>query len=404
MKVAILSDSVIGLTGYADQSRQLALGLLKRGFQVVSIGGSLNPGEQAYMFQGVIEYPVKFYGDTHSIRQIINHERPNVLLVNTDPRHAVHVFRLENEIRKICPLIFWHLWDAEPYPSFNEGFYDSCDKIVCGSKFVHDLLIENYYDKEKVTYIPMGVNTDVFKPLPLPERNQFKLEAEKGLGKPLGFTIGYVGRGIPRKRLLNMITILNEFAKDKDEPISLMLRTDPQDPEGVNLYEALKTFHPFTEKGNVVFVVPAESSDDHLNKIYNLFDVNLNISSAEGFCLPVVQSAAAEIPSIVSQTGGTKYTVTTDTGWSIPPLVKNIAYFNSPCPWIYDYFVSDEQVTSVLNEVYANQQQLKIKGQTARQFVTENYNITNTINQFENLFTKLSIEWDPTPHYYLEKV
>ena len=45
----------------------------------------------------------------------------------------------ENEIRSLMPMLYYHVWDNYPYPTFNKVFYDSNDKIITISKVTDDI-------------------------------------------------------------------------------------------------------------------------------------------------------------------------------------------------------------------------------------------------------------------------
>jgi len=63
---------------------------------------------------------------------------------------------MDNEIRRVCPLVFYHLWDDEPFPKFNIPYYNSCDHIIAGSKFTWNLLTNNDTPENMLSYAPIG--------------------------------------------------------------------------------------------------------------------------------------------------------------------------------------------------------------------------------------------------------
>jgi hypothetical protein len=48
-------------------------------------------------------YPVDGYGDPDLIRQLIDIEKPDAIMLITDPRYFEWLFMIENEIRKTNP-------------------------------------------------------------------------------------------------------------------------------------------------------------------------------------------------------------------------------------------------------------------------------------------------------------
>jgi hypothetical protein len=54
-------------------------------------------------------YPVDGYGNIELVRQLIKIEKPDAIMLITDPRYFMWLFNAENEIRKkylLCILIF----------------------------------------------------------------------------------------------------------------------------------------------------------------------------------------------------------------------------------------------------------------------------------------------------------
>ena len=82
----------------------------------------------------VFLYPTDGYGNPDLLREIIKIEKPDALLLVTDPRYFVWVFEMENEIRKKMPICYLNIWDSLVSPSFNREFYESCDLIMGISK------------------------------------------------------------------------------------------------------------------------------------------------------------------------------------------------------------------------------------------------------------------------------
>ena len=82
----------------------------------------------------------------------------------TDPRFWGWLWAIEHEIRPLCPMIYYHVWDNYPLPTYNRSAYLSNDQIVTISKVTDDIVKQVAPEVER-TYLPHAVNTDVFKPL-----------------------------------------------------------------------------------------------------------------------------------------------------------------------------------------------------------------------------------------------
>ena len=49
-------------------------------------------------------YPTDGYGNTNMLRSVIASEKPDAILLITDPRYFLYIFNMEQEIRKQIPI------------------------------------------------------------------------------------------------------------------------------------------------------------------------------------------------------------------------------------------------------------------------------------------------------------
>ena len=97
------------------------------------------------------------------IRSLIRNEKPDILWFMTDPRFWGWLWAIEDEIRPLMPMVYYHVWDNYPYPKFNRPYYLSNDVIATISKVTDDLVGTVAPEVEK-HYMPHTVNTDLFMP------------------------------------------------------------------------------------------------------------------------------------------------------------------------------------------------------------------------------------------------
>ena len=401
MKILYLSDSPTIPTGYGKVGKDLLTGLRAKGHQIIILAGSINPGPfKAYPWNGMVLYSVYNYANINDIRFVLKEHKPDVMIINSDPRHLTHVFEIDNEIRNACPLVFYHLWDDQPFPKFNTIFYRSTDAIAAGSKFIYELLINNYKDTP-IFYAPMGVNTEVFKILPEETVSNFKKEIFKNQPQLVDFKfiVGYVGRNILRKRILDLYRIFSKFAKDKKD-VLLFLHSSPFDPEGTNLLYLRNTLYPDLP---VAVSEPRGQDDTFLTHLYNMFDISINIAYAEGFGLPLAESMACGTPCIAAETAGSGGIITEENGWLVKPKV--ISQFGSQqVPYIDQRFVSDEDVLEALEEAYSNKELLKDKASKCRQHIVDNYSSEKMVENIENVLKETVVSWKKYPQYTITTI
>ena len=87
----------------------------------------------------VILYPANEYGGVDMLRQIIKIEKPDAIMLITDPRYFIWLFSIENEIRKNIPIVYLSIWDSLPCPLYNLPYYESCDMLLGISKQTHNI-------------------------------------------------------------------------------------------------------------------------------------------------------------------------------------------------------------------------------------------------------------------------
>ena len=146
IKVLVLADSPLAPSGVAGQTRYMIEGLLKTGrYQFVNMGGAIRHPDytpirvEEYGDDWII-YPVDGYGTQDQLRSFIQSFKPDVVWIMTDPRFWGWLWQIENEIRSVCSLVYYHVWDNYPYPKFNRPYYLSNDLVATISKVSDDIV------------------------------------------------------------------------------------------------------------------------------------------------------------------------------------------------------------------------------------------------------------------------
>ena len=100
------------------------------------------------------------------------------------------------------------------------------------------------------------------------------------------------------------IMSFREFAygipKEKRDKTAFVLHTQPVDQNGTDLPAVVQEMCPDL---NIIFSTN-KLSNQHLNYLYNIADVTINLASNEGFGLGTCESLMAGTPIIVNVTGG----------------------------------------------------------------------------------------------------
>ena len=322
-KILLLSDDLRMTSGIANVSKQLVLGTVDK-YDWVQLGAAIKHPDQGKVFDlsesvqnetGVKDafvklYPSDGYGNPDVIRQLLMIEKPDAILHFTDPRYWIWLYEIEHEIRQTCPLFFYHIWDDLPDPKYNRDYYESCDWLGCISKQTYGIVKrvgnwdkETYWNKLEdwqVSYVPHGINSELYKPVDVPE--DFK---KRVLGdKDYEFILYWNNRNIRRKQPMDAMLAFDEFRQtlrpEQQDKVCMVMHTEPVQEHGTDLPRFVEHCMPDSE----VIFLPDKFSEQELNYLYNLADVTINLASNEGFGLATAESVMAGTPIIVNVTGG----------------------------------------------------------------------------------------------------
>jgi glycosyltransferase involved in cell wall biosynthesis len=322
-KILLLSDDLRMTSGIANVSKQLVLGTVDK-YDWVQLGAAIKHPEAGKILDlnesvreqtGVKDaevkiYPSDGYGNPDVIRQLLMREQPDAILHFTDPRYWIWLYEIEHEIRQTCPLFFYHIWDDLPDPKYNRNYYESCDWLGCISKQTYGIVKRvGTWDKEKhwdkladwqVSYVPHGINSDLYKPVDVPEDFKKSIFGDK----EYEFVLYWNNRNIRRKQPMDAMLAFDEFRKslseDKQDKVCMLMHTAPVEEHGTDLLTFIDHCMP---DSNVIFA-PNKYTEQELNYLYNLADVTINVASNEGFGLATAESVMAGTPIIVTVTGG----------------------------------------------------------------------------------------------------
>lgn len=412
IKILTISDHPLSPSGVGTQTKYFIAELIKTGkYQFISLGGALkhenyNPVKVEEFGDDWIIHPVDGYGSQDLIRSIVRTQKPDILWFMTDPRFYGWLWEIENEIRPHLPMVYYHVWDNFPYPTFNKAWYDSNDAVATISKLTSDI-VRTVSPNVKEQYIPHAVPTEIFNKIPDNERRKFRKE-QFGIGDN-DFLLFWNSRNARRKQSGSLMfwykDFLNEFReKYPDNKAILLMHTDPKDPNGQDLVAisdeiglSAGDFYLSTQK------LPPQ----HLSLIYNAADVTLGISDAEGFGLSTFESLACATPIIVTMTGGLQEQVTKlsevshastlernniepsfklyEHGIGIEPQSKAIIG-SQEVPFIYEDRINGKSVSEALMTMYelGNEEREKL-GLAGQKHVQDNYNFKKYANSWDNL-------------------
>lgn len=381
--------------------------------------------------------PSSGYGDPMMLRQVLKQEKPDALMIFTDPRYWIWLFQMEREIRQHIPIIYLNIWDDLPYPMYNRPFYKSCDGLFAISKQTYNInkvvLGENDSENRVVRYLPHGVSSE-FKPIEAgPELESFR-HVLFGTGVHPEFTLLYNARNIGRKRVSDIILAWRQFLKTVDKPNNtrLILHTDPVDNSGTDLVAVINSLIPKAWIDTIILTGARLTTKD-MNLLYNVSDGVILASSNEGWGLSLTEALLTAKMFIAPVTGGmqdqmrfenedgswidfTKSFPSNHTGlvkkhgnWCIPVPITSRACCGSPVtPYIYDDRCTIEDLAQAIQKLYQlgpeERKKFGKEGETWARGEEAGFTAKAMCRRFEEYVEDVFDKFKPRKRYDLTKV
>ena len=448
-KILLITDDIRLPSGVGHIGKEIVIHTSHR-YNWVQIGAGINHpelGKRLDLSQdtnktaqiedaSIILYPANGYGDPNFLRQILKIEKPDAIMMITDPRYFVWLFQIENEIRKQIPLIYLNIWDDYPAPYYNKAFYESCDALLGISKQtvnINKLVLGDKAKNKIIEYVPHGLNTDFFYPITNKDTNQEFQEFKKNLfkGKEYQFVLFFNSRNIRRKQIPDTILAYKLFVdnlpKSERDKVVLVLHTEPINEHGTDLLAVIETLVP--EEYNIIFT-PGKIDPRAMNYLYNIADVQILLTSNEGWGLSLTEAMLTGTPIIANVTGGMqdqmrfefedgtwidfdadfpsnhRGTYKKHGKWAFPVYPSNISIVGSPpTPYIFDDRCRWEDAADCIIEVYKlSKQEREIIGMEGYKWATSDEAGFTSKHQAQRFITytdKLFSTWKPREKYEL---
>jgi len=388
MKIQWVSDSVNIPTGYAQVTRNILYRLKKSGYDVEHIGFHHTLG-QPVPSNIPVNYPVnfpqhptgqnhweEFYGNKGTVEMYASHFKPDILSFLCDsfmikwvldkefskehPEGRIKFEKLREHAKKT---MFYFPFDSRDVYDKAKDVIELFDIRVAMAKWGQSVLSKVGVDSH---YIPHGVDTNVYRPIPPPIREA--LRKQNGFdGK---FVIGCVAKNQTRKMLPNLLQAYKNLL-DKHDDILLFMHCNPTDPQGWNLIDYCNRIGL---KNKVIFGMKANQQGLHetqINLVYNSIDVHVLPTTGEGFGLPIIESMAAGIPNIA-----TDYTTSRELLEGHGELIS----LSKEMPYIIGQLNTHRALPSVpdmekkIEKLYKNPKLRERYSKDGRKFVLEHYN------------------------------
>ena len=356
IRVGIIGDAPNLTTGFGLVEKMFGRGFKKAGFEVTQIGvqdGNLEPHMED---EWRVWRPGARMLDHELIGAWLQKDKPNVLWLNYDAGNIASWLNILSQLKCNIPVIAYYPIEGFPVP---ESFIQMSKLIAKPITYLNwgsDLMFTQ--SGFRVDWIPHGLDHAKFERFD--EARRQKLKADIGWDKK--FVIGFFGRNKRTKQQPRMIETMRMMVEEGINDIVCYMHCQPFEGHMMNgwaldqivEYNNMKshvTFPPdnsFQQVQGIDYEIPREIDGSVISKIYddssdpdnvkdakaravilssysmveryNMCDLFVTVSQAEGFNLPLGEAMACGVPIISVDDSGTQKEVANGAAIFIPPV------------------------------------------------------------------------------------
>ena len=271
-KILLLTDDIRVHSGVAQIGRELVFNTANH-YNWVQLAGSIKHPEKGKRVDlssdvnkdtgledaSVQLVPVDGYGDENILREIIKTEKPDAILLITDPRYFMWLFQMEEEIRSQIPIAYLNIWDDMPAPQYNEEFYESCDALFGISKqtvAINEIVLGKKGDDKVIKYVPHGLDSRKFFPLESVNEEYTKFKNQLTHSEDKDFIMFFNSRNIRRKCIPDALVawklFIDNLPLEEKEKCLFILHTEPTSDHGTDLPAVIEYLFGEDEKSVVI--------------------------------------------------------------------------------------------------------------------------------------------------------
>ena len=447
-KILLICDDIRVHSGVATVAQQIVKKTCQH-YNWVQIAGAINHPDQGKKLSldkqlseetgvedpSVLLYPVHGYSDSTLVRQIIKYEKPDAVMIFTDPRYFAWLFAIENEIRKNIPIIYLNIWDDYPAPLYNKEFYESCDLLMGISKQtvnINNIVLGDKAADKIIEYLPHGLDHTNYKPA-----SEYNEEENKDLenmkkhffgNDEIDFCLFFNSRNIRRKQIPDTLwafrIFLDGLPQEKADKCRFLLHTELVTEAGTDLKAVAELLFGDGKYPKAVIFDEKRWEIQDLRHLYNVTDCQILLTSNEGWGLTLTEGILSGNPIIANVTGGMQDQMrfaddkgkwftpspevpSNNTGkfknhgeWAFPVYPSSRSIQGSPVtPYIWDDRCKPEDAADRIREVYdlgpEKRKEIGLKGREWAMSKEAGFTAEHQGKKFIDLTEKLFNIWEP---------
>lgn len=273
------------------------------------------------------------------------------------------------------------------------GKLNMMDEIWIASKYGQEML-RNQHVNPPVYVMPLGVDIERYKP------NAGKMD----FGPTKEFVFLSVFRWSYRKGFdILLKAFMEEFSGEEDVTLLMVSRAVEctEDKSSSKIAEDFANVRQFVKKQDselphvALYAKPVHEKD--MPKVYSSANAFVLITRGEGFCLPIVEAAATELPIIASNVTAQRDFLREDNSYLVEPegyveakISGNLSNMAKLCRFYEGQTFPDfgrksiEQTKDYMRYVFENYQNAKVKAKKLRSIITNNYTWDMSVDRVYN--------------------
>ena len=280
-------------------------------------------------------------------------------------------------------LVLMQPWEYGYIPKeWVAGIEEHVDEVWCNSGYVRDVYRNSGVPEHKLQLVPLGVDTQFFRPEALPhvftdepgaERLALLPTPGEEAGARTPFVFLFVGGTLHRKGFdILLDAYLKAFSAYDDVALVVKDTCTTTVYKGQNHREKLLELAADPSRPRIVYL-EQELPARELAGVYAQADCLVAPYRGEGFCLPVLEAMACGVPVIVPLGGPTDDFVDEAVGWRLP--ARKVPFGDGKIgPWecagqTWMFEVSVEDLARQMRQVAANRPECVKRGVAAAERV-----------------------------------
>jgi hypothetical protein len=280
-------------------------------------------------------------------------------------------------------------------------------------------------------YIPHGLNHEIMKPLDEKDPNLVQFKKNIFKNKEYDFVLFFNSRNIRRKQIPDAMLayrlFIDQLPIEQAKKCAFILHTEIVSEHGTDL-EAVRELFLTGDQYNVIFSTDRYNTAE-MNLLYNCTDVQILLTSNEGWGLSLTEAILSGRPIIANVTGGMQDqmrfsknnkwinfdadfpsnhngTIKECGEWAFPVFPTSRSLVGSPItPYIWDdRCTAEDAAVQIMNAYKAGREELRRKGLKGREWaISEEAGFTGEHQgkRVMEAFDELFATWKPREKYEL---